>query len=487
MKSDSEQKTMRAKTFLKASKHLSEPATICAILVLLLNDHLFRRFYPGWLTGKLGDLAWLYFMPFVCAAVLAWIIPGSYSNQIKRVGIVSFAVVGLVFGLANLFQPVQLIAESVVGTITGQARIVRDPTDLAAMIIFFPAAKRWFSNSTLPRRLSPLTFLIIVIAGILSLANMAAPDYGISCLEIQDSTLLAQSAYTTFSSSDGGLTWVKTDRRIQKSYVEETSVFDFSDPNHPDIKYRVFPAKSIERSDDGGQNWKLDYSLSSDSSGEARMAYLATKRAGNPCFSAGPFDGLVEPTTGNAIFAMGLEGVLLRRNDGDWIWTPVGVYEHVEMYNPGVMAFLLKGEILQALAVALLCLSMLNTDWIHSKGHWILLGLAWLSFLASAIFLPPAILGGYGNYPKWAVLIVLVFLSLITAYVSFTGKGYASKYPNWIIFLLILGAVFLIPFALWTLNIIHDYRITQVLGFLSMMVAVWFENRLIIKRNQKDQ
>ena len=36
---------------------LSHPISIAAVIVVLLNDHWWRRVAPSWFTGKIGDFA----------------------------------------------------------------------------------------------------------------------------------------------------------------------------------------------------------------------------------------------------------------------------------------------------------------------------------------------------------------------------------------------------------------------------------------------
>jgi hypothetical protein len=43
---------------------LTHPFSLAAMALLLLNDHIFRVFWPSWFTGKLGDFAWLFFFHF---------------------------------------------------------------------------------------------------------------------------------------------------------------------------------------------------------------------------------------------------------------------------------------------------------------------------------------------------------------------------------------------------------------------------------------
>ena len=65
------------KTFQKAVYLLSRPVSLLALFLLFLNDHVLRVLWPSWITGKLGDFAWLFFAPFALAALLALLIPAS--------------------------------------------------------------------------------------------------------------------------------------------------------------------------------------------------------------------------------------------------------------------------------------------------------------------------------------------------------------------------------------------------------------------------
>jgi hypothetical protein len=45
------------------------PVVLAAIAVFIVNDHVLKAAYPGWLTGKLSDVAGLVFFPVLVAAV----------------------------------------------------------------------------------------------------------------------------------------------------------------------------------------------------------------------------------------------------------------------------------------------------------------------------------------------------------------------------------------------------------------------------------
>jgi hypothetical protein len=91
----------RNAAFYRALQLLIHPVSVTAILVVLINDHVLRRLWPSWMTGKIGDLAWLVFAPFVLAALLAWVTPRAVAAHPNRLGGLAIALVGVHFALAK--------------------------------------------------------------------------------------------------------------------------------------------------------------------------------------------------------------------------------------------------------------------------------------------------------------------------------------------------------------------------------------------------
>lgn len=56
---------------LSTSLHaLAHPGSVLALVVLVLNDHLLKQAWPGWVTGKLSDVAGLVVFPLLLAVPL---------------------------------------------------------------------------------------------------------------------------------------------------------------------------------------------------------------------------------------------------------------------------------------------------------------------------------------------------------------------------------------------------------------------------------
>ena len=78
---------------LHTSLHcLIHPATLLCIGLLVLNDHLFKAVAPSWSTGKLSDLAGLFFFPFLLAAALGILFEPLCRRSAMAVGRIAFVL-----------------------------------------------------------------------------------------------------------------------------------------------------------------------------------------------------------------------------------------------------------------------------------------------------------------------------------------------------------------------------------------------------------
>jgi hypothetical protein len=76
------------------------PLCLAATVLLLLNDHLLKASFPGLLTGKLSDIAWLVVAPVVLAALLSL---ARVSARVARWG--ALAAAGVAFAALQLWPP----------------------------------------------------------------------------------------------------------------------------------------------------------------------------------------------------------------------------------------------------------------------------------------------------------------------------------------------------------------------------------------------
>src|SRR3954467_10126307 len=100
-----------------------------ALAVLVLNDHVLKGagILPGWLTGKLSDLAGLVVAPMLAATVVG--------PRRPRARALAFALVVAAFVATKLTPSVARALEVVAGGVGVASRIWSDPTDLLALAV----------------------------------------------------------------------------------------------------------------------------------------------------------------------------------------------------------------------------------------------------------------------------------------------------------------------------------------------------------------
>lgn len=85
---------------------LLHPIALLALVALGVNDHVLKGRAPGWLTGKLSDVAGMIFFPLVLWALieLAGRIAGGRRERRAAHLYISVAATGLVFAAIKLFE-----------------------------------------------------------------------------------------------------------------------------------------------------------------------------------------------------------------------------------------------------------------------------------------------------------------------------------------------------------------------------------------------
>ena len=129
---------------LPAFRH---PLVLISILLLLLNDHVFKAGMPSIFTGKLSDLAGLFFFPFLVGTLLqglAKLARPARQLPARRALLASFALSAAVFSAIKTLPGVNGFMAGLLSALFHlPVRIALDPTDLLALVMFFPAWKLW--------------------------------------------------------------------------------------------------------------------------------------------------------------------------------------------------------------------------------------------------------------------------------------------------------------------------------------------------------
>jgi hypothetical protein len=317
--------------FQRALDCLTHPVSLAAASLLLLNALVFQRLWPSWWTGKIGDAAWLVFVPFLVAAGLSWSIPSRWPGQRKLAGLLALSLSGLGLALVKTMPSFNASVVWLFKTLTGYPpKLALDPTDLLVLPALLITWWLWNSSSVRPTRFSLFRWAALGLAVLAITADSAAPqDLGITCLGEMNTSLLAfqervyhgefggnRHEVTVYQSEDGGLSW----RNVMAATYDpqkpptlapdqanapllefgkcgqHTSDWQLPDPTDTKVLYAFIKGQGVYRSEDGGQTLRKEADLA----------------------DASVLDARIHSATGNVIVAIGFEGLMVRTPDGKW-------------------------------------------------------------------------------------------------------------------------------------------------------------------------
>lgn len=119
---------------------LLHPAALAALASLVVNDWWAKRACPGWLTGKLSDVAGLIAAPLAlsaalgCAAWLAAALGKSIDPSLRPRRLwLALAAIAVPFIAAKTSAAAAGALAEALALLGGRPRIVRDPSDLLAL------------------------------------------------------------------------------------------------------------------------------------------------------------------------------------------------------------------------------------------------------------------------------------------------------------------------------------------------------------------
>jgi hypothetical protein len=153
-----------------AADALLHPIALAAILVLVANDHVFKSMWPGWITGKLSDVAGLAFFPLVMVGIAELLLVGAgrWRGPSERLTAIAAVATGIGFTLVkttSVGATIWSVATGVAQSLPSNASallvhrqmlaphatiVVGDPTDLIALPAIFVAL--WILRRRLPRQ-----------------------------------------------------------------------------------------------------------------------------------------------------------------------------------------------------------------------------------------------------------------------------------------------------------------------------------------------
>ena len=477
--------------FAHGLRCLVHPVSISAIVLALINDQVLRRYWPSPLTGKISDFAWLVFAPFILAIVLAWITPLSDGRHQRKLGVLAHILVGLEFVLAKTIPFFHTLTVRAIELATAWGSTLRiDPTDLVALPALGIAWLIWIKVKFKEPALPPTGWLAISLAMLATIANSAAPNYGIICLVEEEDKVYALASYDrSFVSADGGEHWQESSlssTELRRQCEWQQQAWQIADPQNPSTQFRLLPGTGIERSTDAGETWQRKIDVASE---QARLVYHDRKYSGQGYLMPGPLDAVIHQTTGNIIVAMGQQGILLGRPDDTWSWITVDTYSREQPDKVSNILSLLDGELWLSLAVLLLSASSLF--WLilrmKRKKAWfrlILIVAAWGTWLAVITLFPPAI-SNYGyNFvfiypPIWALILLVapISISLAIEVYPLSLRGFAITS----IAALSVAILYWIPYVIWVMGGLPRYGMATICSF-TLIVATLFAGDRYLRR-----
>ncbi len=120
-----------------ATEFFIQPLPVMAVIVLFVNDHFLKARFHNAVTGKLSDFAGLFFFPLFALSLIFLI--GGLLRQKWQLGTVNLLLAILLthfsFVLIKLWEPATSIYVIVHSALGVNSQVVRDPTDLWALLM----------------------------------------------------------------------------------------------------------------------------------------------------------------------------------------------------------------------------------------------------------------------------------------------------------------------------------------------------------------
>ncbi|SCF36637.1 hypothetical protein GA0074695_6147 [Micromonospora viridifaciens] len=456
---------------------LGHPVTVFALVVLVLNDHVLKAAQPGWLTGKLSDVAGLVLAPPLVAVLAALIVPRLPARAAAGLGL---GLVGVGFTVVKTSGYAAAAASAAWSVVSGPSLVRADRTDLLALPALAVAGWCWGRARRDPvgRRSARLVRLLVLLpAAVLAVAATTAVRYHDAVrTAVVDGRLAAgvgssQGAYpspyvdTWRVSDDGGETWrdpTPAEEQLLDPWLKPSSGSAVAPPPAPPAApkregcsvatpqrcYRLVAGRiRVDESDDAGQTWRLAWEVTEEQRAILSRRYQEAGPHGERITS----QELTVLDVGDGrhvvLVANGRDGFALRGPDGDWrrigfagaypaedVPPPLGAISPAERRSDPLRAVLLA----VALAGLVLIVSGARAGLKVGRGSWLPLLLGAFTFVTALVLAVVWLVDSF--FLLSGAVLVCVVLLLGTPWLALIPTWVKDAQGRWIIEVL-LGAV----------------------------------------------
>lgn len=293
---------------------LCHPVTLVSVIVLLVNDHLLKQAWPGFVTGKLSDVAGLLVAPPLLALLLR-----------RRADAAAVLLTGALFAAVKTTETGAEAASQAWSLVAGHSRVLADPTDLLALPVL---ALAWWIRChahEVPTRTRTLIALPLAVLAVT--ATSAVPSVPASrAVWIEGMAIVTKVKGRDIDllSLDGGATWTPRPTRPDGRGAGQSAACVHGQGQRC---YRIVKGlMKVEESDDGGRTWRPSWEVPPGrvhllERALAPEPYDILGRAGyDPVRPIASVTLAVQQRPGGhvVVVANGLDGVAVRNTAGAW-------------------------------------------------------------------------------------------------------------------------------------------------------------------------
>lgn len=484
----------RARTVLAWIGH---PAVLLAVAVLLVNDHLLKRRWPGPVTGKLSDLAWMLVAPPVLALVLTIAatavaqatrrVPSARTVEADRIALAAILGTGVGFTVTKASAGGAAVVSGLWSAGGVPTRIVGDPTDLAVLPLLGVSWLLWTRARSRPVGARGIRMAKVLLAVPLAVVAMVATSSTVSSYPTSLGTwqghVVQMDSPVPLTSTDGGVSWHPLFPSVRGVPSRLPAGFAVTLQSHACVPaepwhcFRVgLGALRVDETTDYGAHWSTAWAIA-----PGRMFFLQRIRP-NYLIGDDPFPSRSETVVVAAglagyrvIVANDAGGWLVRAPDGRWTWADAAAHPQV-----GFARGVFKEEAVAWTVVWLTALvgttaAVLRRRTVElrrtgpfgpaavARSLFRLLGprLAWGGGWITTVLLIDGIARQPGFAGKAGILLVSLFAVPVLHISSFSwDRGPIGLRTGCCLALVAIGtgALVLLPYLGWTVGLPADYR-----------------------------